>query len=39
METMYPLSYHYNSVLATHALGHTTLCHTFLVPINQKTQQ
>ena len=39
MKTSYPLSYHHNSDLATHALEYTMLCHKFFVPINQKTQQ
>ena len=31
MKTMCPHSYHYNSVVATHALGHIMSCHKAIV--------
>ena len=36
MKTMCPPSYHHNSFVATHALGHMMYGYTLLVPMNQR---
>ena len=36
MKTMCPPGYHYNSFVATHALGHMMYSCTLLVPMKQK---
>ena len=36
MKTMYPLGYHHNGFVATHALGHMMYDYTFLVPLKQR---
>ena len=36
MKTMFPLSYHYNGFVATHALGDMMYGYTLLVPMNQR---
>ena len=36
MKTMWPLGYHHNEFVATHALGYMMYVYTLLVPINQK---
>ena len=35
MKAMCPPSYHHNSFVVTHALGHMMYCYTLLVPMNQ----
>ena len=36
MKTMCPSSYHHNSFVATHALGHMMYGYTLRVPMNQR---
>ena len=36
MKTMYPLGYHHNSFVATHARGHMMYGYMLLVPMNER---